>query len=325
MAKKNMGCACGNPDAADIDHGVEECFYREPGGEEGNGSIEDEPATEVVDPDSAEAPITALATRDKNDITTLPDEGELSMVERVMYENNFKGLTKRQRWIVLKRLCDEMGVPIWKQPYAWAPLGPDKSLVPVATKGLHQALRQRDKVSVRVENMQFFRDQQVFTVTVTASTPDGRMDMDFGVVGVPPTLKGAVLADRMMACITKAKNRVTNSLCGGGNNISVEEAADVSRQMRHDAASQLSAQAGSIEMRVIESTPSTHVNTKVAADVAPNEVVATEEVVLEEPPESMPKIKGVGVPRAQASPAAQAPKPRNAPRGPAKAPVRARG
>jgi hypothetical protein len=56
----------------------------------------------------------------------------------------------------------------------------------------------------------------LLTVHVRARTPDGREDEDFGVVSIPDSLKGDNRANAIMKAITKAKRRVTLSICGLG-------------------------------------------------------------------------------------------------------------
>src|SRR4029077_21213754 len=56
----------------------------------------------------------------------------------------------------------------------------------------------------------------ILTVHVKATTPDGRSDEDFGSVAFPPSLKGEARANAAMKDVTKGKRRTTLSICGLG-------------------------------------------------------------------------------------------------------------
>src|SRR5690606_2751435 len=74
-------------------------------------------------------------------------------------------------------------------------------------------LRKIYNVSVRITERQKIDD--LLIVTAQASTPDGRVDESIGVLSVG-SLKGEALANAYMKCETKAKRRVTLSICGLG-------------------------------------------------------------------------------------------------------------
>ena len=80
-------------------------------------------------------------------------------------------------------------------------------------EGLKHQLRQIHGVSIQIVSQQQIGD--LYVVHVRARTRDGREDEDIGVVSVAG-LKGDDLVNALMKAITKAKRRVTLSVCGLG-------------------------------------------------------------------------------------------------------------
>jgi hypothetical protein len=74
-------------------------------------------------------------------------------------------------------------------------------------------LRKLHNVSITRIDKEMVGD--VYIVTAYASTPGGRTDSDVGVV-TAGNLKGDAMANAIMKAITKAKRRVTLSICGLG-------------------------------------------------------------------------------------------------------------
>lgn len=74
-------------------------------------------------------------------------------------------------------------------------------------------LRRNNRLSLNVVDKS--EDDGVYVVTVRAKTPEGREDEDIGAVTVAG-LKGDARANALMKCTTKAKRRVTLSICGLG-------------------------------------------------------------------------------------------------------------
>jgi len=85
--------------------------------------------------------------------------------------------------------------------------------VPYAKKDCTDQLRKRDKISLSISGKEVI--DGVLQVTARATTADGRFDEDIGAVNVV-NLKGEALANATMKAHTKAKRRVTLSICGLG-------------------------------------------------------------------------------------------------------------
>jgi hypothetical protein len=83
-----------------------------------------------------------------------------------------------------------------------------------ATRTCTDQLRKINGVTLEVVSRHIADD--ILTVHVKATTPDGRSDEDFGSVAFPSMLKGEARANAVMKAITKAKRRATLSICGLG-------------------------------------------------------------------------------------------------------------
>jgi hypothetical protein len=83
-----------------------------------------------------------------------------------------------------------------------------------ATRAATDQLRKINSVSLEIISRKTVDD--ILTVNVRATTPDGRKDEDSGSVPFPGTLKGEFRANMEMKAVTKAKRRVTLSICGLG-------------------------------------------------------------------------------------------------------------
>src|SRR5262249_38485339 len=59
-------------------------------------------------------------------------------------------------------------------------------------------------------------EDEILTVHAAAKDVDGRDDEDLGSVAFPQGLRGEARANAILKCVTKAKRRVTLSICGLG-------------------------------------------------------------------------------------------------------------
>ena len=85
--------------------------------------------------------------------------------------------------------------------------------VPYFTRGATDELRRVNGISVEIVDRQ--RIDDIYVVTAKATDPSGRADTSTGAV-VLGHLKGEALANALMKAETKAKRRVTLSICGLG-------------------------------------------------------------------------------------------------------------
>jgi len=109
-------------------------------------------------------------------------------------------------------VCKSLGINALTQPLSYITLNGKLTLY--ATRTCTDQLRKINGVSLEVVTRHVADD--ILTVHVKATTPDGRSDEDFGSVAFPSLLKGEARANAVMKAVTKAKRRATLSICGLG-------------------------------------------------------------------------------------------------------------
>jgi hypothetical protein len=132
-------------------------------------------------------------------------------VEQALVSGDLSGLDPEQRVNYYLKVCSSLGLNAYTKPFDYIVL--NGKLVLYARKDATDQLRKIHKVNIlSVDHKQV---GELLVVTVAASTPDGRRDSATGAVGTQ-SLKGDALANALMKAETKAKRRVTLSLCGLG-------------------------------------------------------------------------------------------------------------
>jgi len=132
-------------------------------------------------------------------------------VELALVEGDLSQLTAEQRIAYLKQVCESVGLNPLTKPFEYVRL--NGKLVLYARKDATDQLRRVHNVSIIIANRE--RVDDAYIVTARATMPDGRCDESTGVVTLGG-LKGDNLANALMKCETKAKRRVTLSICGLG-------------------------------------------------------------------------------------------------------------
>jgi len=148
----------------------------------------------------------AVVTTYKNDTGPLPEAVELALVS-----NDLSKLSATERLAYLRRLCDSLSLNWLTNPFQYIVLNGKLTLY--ATRACADQLRKRDKVSIGPPEVRF--EDGLVVVSVTARTADGREDSELGVVSLEG-LRGEARANAILKAITKAKRRVTLSICGLG-------------------------------------------------------------------------------------------------------------
>lgn len=220
-------------------------------------------------------------------------EEAATALDTVIATNDLAKLTAAQRLAYYGARCRALKLNPELRPFQYLVL--DKKMVLYADKGCADQLRGIWKVSVTTK-AELVGD--CYMVTATASLPDGRTDQDIGAVSIiePDTIRrwdndtsgwrydanpragkriqGDALANAIMKATTKAKRRVTLSICGAG----LPDEEDVVEQEGANRVDLASAHAGA-SMAAIPATP-----------VAEAEAVANAEVVetTAEPAEDAP-------------------------------------
>ena len=124
------------------------------------------------------------------------DLGQLQPVERVQYYNE---------------VCRSVGLNPFTKPFEYIKLNGKLTLY--ALKGATDQLRSMHGVSIEAPKVDYVDD--LIIVSVVARDKTGRTDADTGAVTIA-NLKGEAKANAIMKAITKAKRRVTLSMCGLG-------------------------------------------------------------------------------------------------------------
>lgn len=134
-----------------------------------------------------------------------------AVAERALIQGDLSGLSEAERLAYYKQVCESVGLNPLTQPFAYIKLSGKLTLY--ARKDAADQLRKNHNISIRIVGRQDV--DGVYEVTARASTPDGREDEDVGAVTVKG-LQGDALANARMKATTKAKRRVTLSICGLG-------------------------------------------------------------------------------------------------------------
>ena len=134
------------------------------------------------------------------------------LLEKVILGNDLSGLTSIQKVEYVKSICQTIGLnPVTKPIQLMKFQGKE---VPYFTKDASEQLRKNNRVSITKVDTKI-HDGGLYVVTAYATTPDGRQDCSTGAI-VISGLRGDALANAMMKAETKAKRRVTLSICGLG-------------------------------------------------------------------------------------------------------------
>ena len=136
---------------------------------------------------------------------------EQTQIEQVLVAGDLAKLTGDQRLAYYQRLCETLGLNPLTQPFQYLQLS--GKLVLYATKSCTEQLRQLHGVSITSVTSAQVGD--VYVVTAAATDRAGRTDCATGAVSIAG-LKSDALANALMKSETKAKRRVTLSLCGLG-------------------------------------------------------------------------------------------------------------
>lgn len=135
----------------------------------------------------------------------------LGQLERVLIDGDLSALSAPQRAEYYMRVCDSVALNPLTKPFEYIKL--NGKLVLYATRACTDQLRARDNVSITLTERRI--EEGVCMVTAEARMPNGRKDMATGAV-VIENLRGEARANAIMKAETKAKRRVTLSVCGLG-------------------------------------------------------------------------------------------------------------
>lgn len=144
-------------------------------------------------------------------ITPARRDEDAALLEQVLIGGNLAQLSASQRVSYYRAVCNSLGLNHLTKPFEYMTL--NGKLVLYAKKDCAEQLRERDKVSITKLEKEVV--DGVYVVTAYARNKDSREDSDIGAVSIEG-LKGEAKSNAMMKAITKAKRRVTLSICGLG-------------------------------------------------------------------------------------------------------------
>lgn len=136
-----------------------------------------------------------------------------SALEQVLGKGDLAALQPAERLQYYNLVCESTGLNPYTRPFQYIVLS--NKLTLYATKDASEQLRKRDDISLTIIARDMHADVGVYIVTAHASTPKGRTDESTGAVNIKG-LGGEALANALMKAETKAKRRVTLSICGLG-------------------------------------------------------------------------------------------------------------
>lgn len=132
-------------------------------------------------------------------------------IEAALARGDLSQLTANERVAYLKSVCESLGLNPLTRPFDYITLNGKITLY--AKKDATDQLREKHNVSVVISSRDML--EGVYVVTAKATLPGGRCDESVGAVSIQG-LKGDHLANAVMKAETKAKRRVTLSICGLG-------------------------------------------------------------------------------------------------------------
>lgn len=132
------------------------------------------------------------------------------LMETVIVKGDLADLTPVQRVEYYRTVCESLGLNYLTRPFDYITL--NKRLTLYAKKDATDQLRKLNQVSI--DDVKIDPEGTSFIVTVKGHDASGRSDVEIGVVSKNDM--GGNQANAMMKAVTKAKRRLTLSLCGLG-------------------------------------------------------------------------------------------------------------
>mgnify|MGYP000954856097 FL=1 len=152
----------------------------------------------------------ATQTQDQDALAFIQNPSP-EVLQEVLGQGNLAKLNPSQKLEFLAAVCRSIGLNPLTRPFDIMTL--QGKVVVYAKKDCTEQLRKINNVSVSISSQEAAND--VLVVTARATLPSGRFDEDIGAVSIKG-LTGDALSNARMKAITKAKRRVTLSICGLG-------------------------------------------------------------------------------------------------------------
>lgn len=136
---------------------------------------------------------------------------QMEAYEAALMRGDLLPLSIPERLSYYRATCDSMGLNYLTKPFDWLLL--QNKLTMYSNRNCCDQLRKIHGISCKFTSRE--KQGEYYIVTCVASDPKGRTDESTGVVLIAG-LKGNDFANALMKAETKAKNRVTKSICGLG-------------------------------------------------------------------------------------------------------------
>ena len=157
--------------------------------------------------------MSAVTPRDTHPVTADPRPSPADeLLEKVLLHGDLSKLSVQQRLQYYKTVCESVGLNPLTKPFDYVRL--QGKLTLYARKDATDQLRKLHSVSVTALDITR-TEAGIIAVRVTGQDKGGRTDCELGAVHVGE-LKGEALANAEMKAVTKAKRRLTLSMCGLG-------------------------------------------------------------------------------------------------------------
>lgn len=136
---------------------------------------------------------------------------ELQKINSALIDGDLSKLSPQEKLNHYMSVCNSLGLNPLTKPFAYLQL--NSKLVLYATRDCTDQLRASRKISMTITDRTVMDD--IYVVTARAKTIDGLEDESTGAVNIAG-LKGEQKANAFMKAETKAKRRLTLSICGLG-------------------------------------------------------------------------------------------------------------
>jgi len=142
---------------------------------------------------------------------TAPQQPAAQTVDDVIARGDLTNLSPADRVVHYHNVCRSLGLNPLTQPFAYITLNGKLQLY--AKRDACDQLRKLHGINIEIPDRSVH--DGLLTVHACATDKTGRRDEDFGVVSIAG-LRGDVAANAVLKAVTKAKRRVTLSICGLG-------------------------------------------------------------------------------------------------------------
>ena len=153
-----------------------------------------------------------LVTRD-NQVALYSEQNTAATLEKVIVGGDLSKLSATERLLYYRKTCESCGLNPLTKPFIYIQLNGKLVLYPV--KECAEQLRMNHGIAIKVTKREALFNESIYQVTVFAQDRRGRTDEAVGCVAIKG-LQGQDLGNALMKAETKAKRRVTFSICGLG-------------------------------------------------------------------------------------------------------------